>query len=110
LNHRPIYPPDACILFHLFRINLNLVGKTVDYSWLILYNGFILLVGTTSICISFLILESFMVNRVTRILGIIILLAVLGFFAWVTDAPAYLGHQPATCNNCHVMDAQYENW
>jgi cytochrome c nitrite reductase small subunit len=51
-----------------------------------------------------------MVNRVTRILGIIILLAVLGSFAWVTDAPAYLGHEPATCNNCHVMDAQYENW
>jgi cytochrome c nitrite reductase small subunit len=43
-------------------------------------------------------------------IGIIALLVVLGVFAWVTDAPAYLGHEPATCNNCHVMDAQYENW
>jgi len=34
----------------------------------------------------------------------------LGVFAWATDAPAYLGHEPSTCNNCHVMDAQYENW
>jgi cytochrome c nitrite reductase small subunit len=42
--------------------------------------------------------------------GILLLVAALGVFAWVTDAPAYLGHEPATCNNCHVMDAQYENW
>ena len=39
-----------------------------------------------------------------------LLLAALGIFAWATDAPAYLGHEPSTCNNCHVMDAQYENW
>jgi len=38
------------------------------------------------------------------------LLVALGIFAWVTDAPAYLGHEPSTCNNCHVMDSQYENW
>lgn len=38
------------------------------------------------------------------------LLAALGVFAWVTDAPSYLGHEPSTCNNCHVMDDQYENW
>jgi cytochrome c nitrite reductase small subunit len=44
------------------------------------------------------------------LLGILILVAALGVFAWVTDAPAYLGHEPATCDNCHVMDAQYENW
>ena len=44
------------------------------------------------------------------ILGIVLLVAALGLFAWVTDAPAYLGHEPATCNNCHVMDAAYENW
>jgi cytochrome c nitrite reductase small subunit len=42
--------------------------------------------------------------------GILLLVAALGVFAWVTDAPAYLGHEPATCNNCHVMDAQFENW
>ncbi|MCS7011806.1 MAG: cytochrome c nitrite reductase small subunit [Anaerolineales bacterium] len=34
----------------------------------------------------------------------------LGLFAWVTDAPAYAGTKPETCNNCHVMDAAYENW
>jgi cytochrome c nitrite reductase small subunit len=37
-------------------------------------------------------------------------LAALGVFAWVTDAPSYLTHNPTTCNNCHVMDYQYENW
>ncbi len=34
----------------------------------------------------------------------------LGVFVYVTDAPAYAGTDPSTCNNCHVMDAQYENW
>ncbi len=34
----------------------------------------------------------------------------LGFFAYVTDAPAYGGSRPETCANCHVMDSQYENW
>ncbi len=31
-------------------------------------------------------------------------------FVYVTDAPAYIGTDAAACNNCHVMDAQYENW
>jgi len=44
------------------------------------------------------------------IFGIIVFLLALGVFAWATDAPSYLGHEPATCNNCHVMDSQYENW
>jgi cytochrome c nitrite reductase small subunit len=44
------------------------------------------------------------------ITGVVVLAAALGIFAFVTDAPAYLGHEPTTCNNCHVMDAQYENW
>jgi cytochrome c nitrite reductase small subunit len=34
----------------------------------------------------------------------------LGLFVYVTDAPAYAGTNPSTCNNCHVMDSQYENW
>ncbi len=34
----------------------------------------------------------------------------LGLFIYVTDAPSYLGTSPSTCNNCHVMDSQYENW
>ncbi len=33
-----------------------------------------------------------------------------GVFVYVTDAPSYLGTSPSTCNNCHVMDSQYENW
>jgi cytochrome c nitrite reductase small subunit len=49
-------------------------------------------------------------NRLPIIVGLAILLAALGVFAWATDAPAYLHHAPSTCNNCHVMDAQYENW
>ena len=34
----------------------------------------------------------------------------LFLFAWVSDAPAYAGTAPETCNNCHVMEAAYENW
>jgi cytochrome c nitrite reductase small subunit len=48
--------------------------------------------------------------KIPLIVGITALILVLGTFAWVSDAPAYLGHEPATCNNCHVMDSQYENW
>jgi len=42
--------------------------------------------------------------------GVLLLGAVLGVFAWSSEAASYLGHEPGTCNNCHVMDAQYENW
>ncbi len=51
-----------------------------------------------------------MTKKVFLIVGIAVLVSVLGLFAWVTDAPAYMGHEASTCNNCHVMDAQYENW
>ncbi len=44
------------------------------------------------------------------IIGTAVLAAALGVFAWVTDAPAYLGSNSDTCNNCHVMDAAYENY
>ena len=44
------------------------------------------------------------------ITGILALVVALGVFAWATDAPAYAGHEPSTCNNCHVMNSQYENW
>ncbi len=44
------------------------------------------------------------------IIGSLVFAVAVGVFAWVTDAPAYLGHEAATCDNCHVMDAQYENW
>ena len=51
-----------------------------------------------------------MVNKLLLFIGVAALLGALGVFAWVTDAPAYLGHEASTCNNCHVMDSQYENW
>ncbi|RCK73836.1 MAG: Cytochrome c nitrite reductase, small subunit NrfH [Anaerolineae bacterium] len=38
------------------------------------------------------------------------LLAVVGVGLYVTDFTAYLGNNPTTCNNCHVMDAVYESW
>jgi cytochrome c nitrite reductase small subunit len=51
-----------------------------------------------------------MLNKLSLVIGILVCLAALGVFAWATDAPAYLGHDPTTCDNCHVHDAQYENW
>lgn len=51
-----------------------------------------------------------MQTRWALITGITALLLALGVFGWVTNAPSYLGHDPSTCNNCHVMDAQYEGW
>jgi cytochrome c nitrite reductase small subunit len=42
--------------------------------------------------------------------GIVVFLIALGIFGWAANAPSYLGHDPSTCNNCHVMDAQYEGW
>jgi cytochrome c nitrite reductase small subunit len=51
-----------------------------------------------------------MKKHIPLLIGILAFLAALGTFAWVTDAPAYLGHEPSTCDNCHLMDAQYENW
>jgi len=44
------------------------------------------------------------------VIAIVALTVALGVFAWATNATAYLGHNPSTCNNCHVMDAAYENW
>lgn len=44
------------------------------------------------------------------ILGIVALLVVVGVGMYVSDFTAYLGNNPTTCNNCHVMDAVYEGW
>jgi cytochrome c nitrite reductase small subunit len=41
---------------------------------------------------------------------VLALAAVLGVGLYVTDFTAYMGNNPATCNNCHVMDAVYESW
>jgi cytochrome c nitrite reductase small subunit len=49
-------------------------------------------------------------SRLPFFIAITAAVAALGFFVYVTDAPAYGGSAPETCANCHVMDSQYENW
>lgn len=44
------------------------------------------------------------------LVGLVVLLIVVGTGLYVTDFTAYLGNNPSTCNNCHVMDAVYEGW
>ncbi|KAF0106904.1 MAG: cytochrome c-type protein [Anaerolineaceae bacterium] len=44
------------------------------------------------------------------LIGLLAFVLAMGIFAWAADAPAYAGTAPETCNNCHVMDSQYENW
>lgn len=41
---------------------------------------------------------------------VLTLIVVVGIGMYVTDFTAYLGNNPTTCNNCHVMDAVYESW
>src|SRR3990172_6466170 len=43
-------------------------------------------------------------------IGLVALLVALGVGAVATDFTAYLGDDPTTCNNCHVMDGVYESW
>lgn len=42
--------------------------------------------------------------------GVVALIAVLGVGMYVTEFTTYLGDNPTTCNNCHVMDNVYEGW
>jgi cytochrome c nitrite reductase small subunit len=49
-------------------------------------------------------------SKLPFIVAITAAVIALGFFVYVTDAPAYGGSAPETCANCHVMDSQYENW
>ena len=42
--------------------------------------------------------------------GVVALIAVLGVGMYVTEFTTYLGDNPTTCNNCHVMDGAYEGW
>lgn len=48
--------------------------------------------------------------KIPFIIGAIALLAVAITGMYVTDFTAYLGNNPTTCNNCHVMDYVYEGW
>lgn len=47
---------------------------------------------------------------IALIISMVALLVVVGVFASVTNFTAYMGSNPSTCNNCHVMDAAYESW
>jgi cytochrome c nitrite reductase small subunit len=49
-------------------------------------------------------------TRLPVLVAVTAALIALGVLVFVTDAPAYAGTDAATCNNCHVMDSQYENW
>ena len=42
--------------------------------------------------------------------GVIALVAVLGVGMYATEFTTYMGDNPTTCNNCHVMDGAYEGW
>jgi len=48
--------------------------------------------------------------KLPLIVGAIALVIVLAFGMVITDFTIYLGDDPTSCNNCHVMDAQYEGW
>jgi len=48
--------------------------------------------------------------KIALLIGVAALLVVGGVGLYVTDFTAYLGNNPSTCNNCHVMDAVYEGW
>lgn len=48
--------------------------------------------------------------KIPLIVAALALLGVSGVGLYATDFTAYLGNDPATCNNCHVMDAAYEGW
>jgi cytochrome c nitrite reductase small subunit len=48
--------------------------------------------------------------KLALIVGIVALLTVIGVGLYVTEFFTYLGNNPTTCNNCHVMDSVYERW
>ncbi len=48
--------------------------------------------------------------KIPVIVGVICLASVLVVGMFTTNFTSYLGNDPTTCNNCHVMDAAYEGW
>jgi cytochrome c nitrite reductase small subunit len=48
--------------------------------------------------------------KLPLIVGLVALASVLGVGMITTEFTTYLGNNPTTCNNCHVMDAAYEGW
>jgi cytochrome c nitrite reductase small subunit len=48
--------------------------------------------------------------KLSLLLAFIVLAAVVIVGLVVTRFTSYLGDNPTTCNNCHVMDGVYEGW
>ncbi len=48
--------------------------------------------------------------KIPIIVGIVLLFAAVGLGLYFSDFTIFLGSDPAACNKCHVMDAQYEGW
>jgi cytochrome c nitrite reductase small subunit len=48
--------------------------------------------------------------KIALAIGIVSLAVVFGAGLYATNFTVYLGDNPTTCNNCHVMDAAYEGW
>ncbi|RPI32572.1 MAG: cytochrome c nitrite reductase small subunit [Chloroflexota bacterium] len=48
--------------------------------------------------------------KLPLVIGLMALIVVAGVLMLASDFTAYLGNNPETCNNCHVMDAAYEGW
>lgn len=44
------------------------------------------------------------------VLVLVSLVGVVAVGMYVSEFTTYLGNNPTTCNNCHVMDAVYESW
>ena len=49
-------------------------------------------------------------SKTPFIIAIAAAVLALAYFAFVTDAAAYVGTSPETCANCHVIDSAYESW
>ncbi|MDW8072535.1 MAG: cytochrome c nitrite reductase small subunit [Anaerolineae bacterium] len=49
-------------------------------------------------------------ERISILIGVVAGLAVVGVGLHTANFTAYLGDDPAACNNCHVMDTAYESW
>jgi cytochrome c nitrite reductase small subunit len=45
---------------------------------------------------------------VAAVVGCVV--GIVGFAVFYSGATSYLGNDPATCANCHVMTEQYEAW
>jgi cytochrome c nitrite reductase small subunit len=49
-------------------------------------------------------------NKLMIALALAAFVLALGAGLYVTNFTAYLGDDPASCNNCHVMQTVYEGW